>query len=201
MIAANCKKRMREWNSYQAGGQITNPSEQSVTADREEIKREGRCADRVLRLVVDLLAGVFCLWVALTILGVIGLNNIGQQVISSLSLKIVVSSGLALIVCIVSSPLFVPWFLVFAPAYFLIPKESFLWKWWMCTGFGFLIGVAALWIDALLYSILAYGPSISINVPLVMAGSIPAGVLGAAICFAAAVTENATNRKNERSVR
>ena len=200
MIAANCEKRMPERASYQSGSQIISQSEQNVTAGREEMKREGTPADRTLRLVADLLAGVFCLWVSLTILGVIGLNNIGQQVISSLSLKIAVSSGLALIVCIIGSPLFVPWFLVFAPAYFLIPKKSFLWKWWMCTVVGSLVGVAALWIDALVCSVLASGPSISINVPLVIAGSIPAGILGGAICFAAAVTENPANRKNERSV-
>jgi hypothetical protein len=49
----------------------------------------------------DILVGVFCLWVSLTILGVVGLNNIGQGVISSVSLKIGAAPGIALMVSII----------------------------------------------------------------------------------------------------
>jgi hypothetical protein len=71
----------------------------------------------------DILVGVFCLWVSLTILGVVGLNNIGQGVISSVSLKIGAAPGIALMVSIISSPLFVPWLAVFVLAYLLIPRS------------------------------------------------------------------------------
>jgi hypothetical protein len=132
---------------------------------------------------------------------VIGLNNIGQQVISSLSLKIVAASGLALMVCIISAPLFVPWLVVFVPAYLLIPRKSYLWKWWLCTVVGSLVGIVALWIDALVCTLLGPGSTISFNVPLLTSASIPAAVLGGTICFAAAMTENVASRKKERAVR
>jgi hypothetical protein len=134
-------------------------------------------------------------------IGLIGLNNIGQQVISSLSLRIVTASGLALMVCIIGAPLFVPWFVVFVPAYLLIPRKSFLWKRWLCTVVGSLVGIIALWIDALVFTLLGPGSSISFNVPLLTLASIPAAVLGGTICFAAALTENAATRKKERAVR
>jgi hypothetical protein len=201
MIATNCDKRMPECDFHQSRRQIINQTEQGVTADNRAIKRGGTCADRTLRLVVDILVGVFCLWVSLTILGVIGLNNIGQEVIPSVSLKIVAASGLALMVSIIIYPLLVPWLVVFVLAHLLIPRTSFLWKWWLCTVVGSFVGIVALWIDALVCTLLGSEPSISLNVPLLTAASIPAAVLGGSICFAAAMTENAASRRKGRAVR
>jgi hypothetical protein len=201
MIAANFEKRMPHVESSQSRRPNMKQREQGVTPYGREIKREGTWADQALRLVVALLAGILSLWVFLTILGVIGLNNIGQQVISSLSLRIVTASVLALMVCIIGAPLFVPWFVVFVPAYLLIPRKSFLWKRWLCAVVGSLVGIIALWIDALVFTLLGPGSSISFNIPLLTSASIPAAVLGGTICFAAALTENAATRKKERAVR
>ena len=79
MIAAKFEKRMPQLESYQAGRQNIKQREQGVAPNGGEIKREDTGADRALRLVEDFLAGILSLWVFLTILGVIGLNNIGQQ--------------------------------------------------------------------------------------------------------------------------
>jgi hypothetical protein len=201
MIVAQFEKRMPQLESYQAGRQNIKQREQGVAPNGGEIEREDRGADRALRLVEDFLAGILSLWIFLTILGVIGLNNIGQQVISSLSLKIVAASSVALMVCIISAPLFVPWFVVFVSAYLLVPRKSFLWNCWPCTLMGSLVGIVALWIDALLYTLLGPGSSISLNIPLLTLASVPAAVLGGTICFAAAVTENAAKRKKERAAR
>jgi hypothetical protein len=201
MIPANLEKRMSHAKSSQSGRPNMKQPEQGVTPYRREMRREGTWEDQALRLVVDFLAGIFSLWVFLTIFGVIGLNNIGQQVISSLGLRIVAASGLALMVCIIGTPLFVPWFVVFVPAYLLIPRNSFLWKRWLCTVVGSLVGIIALWIDALVFTLLGPGSSISLNVPLLTSASIPAAVLGGAICFAAALTENAAIQKKERAAR
>ena len=103
-------------------------------------------------------------------------------------------------ICIISSPLFVPWFAVFVAVYLLLPRKSFLWKWRLCTIVGSLFGIVALWTDALVWSLLAPGPSISLNVPLLISASIPAAVLGGTICLAAAMTENAP-KPEERAIR
>ncbi len=50
---------------------------------------------------------------ASTILGLVGLENIGQQLLASLGLRLVVASGLGLIICIIGFPLFAPWFVPF----------------------------------------------------------------------------------------
>jgi hypothetical protein len=162
--------------------------------------RESAYGDRTLRLIVYFLAGLFAFWLSLTVLGLIGLSDIRHQV-SSLSLRIILSSALALMICVISFPLFVPWFAVFVAAYLLLPMKSFLWKWWLCTIVGSLFGIVALWTDALVWSLLTPRPSISLNFPLLISASIPAAVLGGTICFAAAMTENAPKRKNEQSVR
>jgi hypothetical protein len=162
--------------------------------------RQSAHDDRTLRLMVDFLAGLFAVWFSLTVLGLIGLNAIPQQGLS-LSLRILVSSGLALMVCIISSPLFIPWFVVFVVAYLLIPRKSILLNWWLSTIEGSLFGILALWTDALVWSLLTPGPSISLNLPLLIAASIPAAVLGGTICLAAALTENAATPKNEQSLR
>lgn len=200
MIAANIEKRMPQSDSCRSGQEGINGRQQREITYSGQRKSEGTCADQTLRLIVDFAVGAFSLWVSLIIVGVIGLNNIGQQVILPLSLRIVVASALALTVCIISAPLLVPWFVVFVPAYLLIPRNSILWKWWLCTVLGSLVGVTVLWIDALVCFLLTPGPSISLNVPLLTVASIPAAVFGGTICFAAAMTENAASRKKERAV-
>jgi Na+/glutamate symporter len=67
--------------------------------------------------------------------------------------------------------------------------------------YGVFVGIVALWIDALVFTLLGPGSSISFNVPLLTSASIPAAVLGGTICFAAALTENAAIRKKERAAR
>jgi hypothetical protein len=165
-----------------------------------DARGESAYGDRTLRLIIDFLAGLFALWFSLTVLGLIGLNDIQHQALS-LSLRIIVSSALALMICLISSPLFVPWFAVFVAAYLLLPRRFLLWKWWFCTIVGSVFGIVALWTDALVWSLLTPGPSISLNFPLLIAASIPAAVLGGSICLAAAMTENASKRKSEQSVR
>jgi hypothetical protein len=159
--------------------------------------RESAYGDRTLRLIVDFLVGLFALWLSLTVLGMIGLSEMHHQVLS-LSL-LFVASALALMICIIGSPLFVPWFAVFVAMYLLLSRNAFPWKWQLCTIVGSLFGIAALWTDALICSLLAPGPSISLNVPLLISASIPAAVLGGTICLAAAITENAPRRKNKQS--
>jgi hypothetical protein len=68
--------------------------------------RESAYGDRTIRLIVDFLAGLFALWLSLTVLELIGLSEMNHQVLS-LSL-IFVASALALMICIIGSPLFVP---------------------------------------------------------------------------------------------
>jgi hypothetical protein len=165
-----------------------------------EVGGESDYGDQSLRLTVDFLAGLFALWFSLTVLGLIGLNDLQHQALS-LSLRIVVSSALALMICLISSPLFVPWFAVFVAAYLLLPRRSLLGKWWLCTIVGSVFGIVALWTDALVWSLLTPRPSISLNFPLLIAASIPAAVLGGTICLSAAMTENASKRKDEQSGR
>jgi hypothetical protein len=150
-------------------------SEQGIKNGRSRgapgyVGRERAYVDQTLRLIIDLLAGLFALWISLTVVGLIGLSDIGNRV-SSLSLRVIVASGLALMICIISSPLFVPWFAVFVAAYLLLPRKSFVWKWWLCTIVGSLVGIAALWIDALVGSLLTPRPSISLNFPLLISAS------------------------------
>lgn len=200
MKASNFGRGMVPWDSYPSGREILNRREQGWSTEASPTKPDGRSADRTVRLMVALLAGLFSLWLSLTILGLLGLESIGHQLLSSLGLRLVVASGLGLIICVIGFPLFAPWFVAFVPVYLFIPRNSVLWRWWLCTLAGALAGIVALWTDALVCSLFSPGPSLLLNVPLLLSASIPAAVLGSAICFTAAISENAAGEKtNEPS--
>lgn len=133
------------------------------------------------------LDGLFALWLSLTILGLIRLGNVGTALLSSLGVRISLAGELAVVFCFVAVPLILPWLAAFFPAYLFIPTKSVLWKWWICTLSGMLVGILALWMDALVLSFFTRGAVFSINVPLLISASIPAGILGGAICFTAAI--------------
>jgi len=144
-------------------------------------------AKQITGATLSFLAGLAALWLSLTIAGLVGLGHAHTELLASPSVRISIASVLALVICVLAIPLIVPWLVAFLPAYLFIPRKSILWKWWVCTLAGVIVGVLALWIDALVYSLLTDGPSFSINVPLLKSASIPAAVLGGAICFTAAI--------------
>ncbi len=197
MEVATSDKGMPQRIGFHSERGITNRSRWGAP---KHAGRRSAYGDRTLRLIVDFLAGLFALWFILTVLGLIGLSDIQDQTLS-LSLRIIVASTLALTICIIGSPLFVPWFAVFVAAYLLLPRKTLRREWWLSTIVGSVLGIVALWIDALVWSLLAPGPSISLNFPLLIAASIPAAVMGGTICLAAAMTEDAPKRKNEQFVR
>jgi hypothetical protein len=178
---------MLHCDSYLSGSGILDRREQWSAPTSASQSKVNACAKQTRSIAVALLAGIFSLWLSLTIPGVIGLNGINRGFLSSLSLRILIASDLALMACIIGFPLFAPWLVAFVPAYLFIPRNCILWKWWLCTVAGALIGIVALWADALVCSFLTPGPSFSLNVPLLMSASMPAAVLGGAICFTASV--------------
>lgn len=200
MTVARSDKGMPQGNVLHSEQGITNRRLWGAPTYAGRTGRESTYGELALRLIVDILAGLFALWLSLTVLGLIGLSNIHHQVLS-VSLKIIAASALALMICIIGSPLFVPWFAVFVAVYLLLSRDGFPWKWQLCTIVGSLFGIVALWTDAFVGSLLTPRPSISLNFPLLISASIPAAVLGGTICLAAAITENAPRRENERSVR
>jgi hypothetical protein len=115
-----------------------------------------------------------------------GLRDVEREFLPSLALRITVASALALTFCLVGLPLILPWLAIFLPAYFFIPSRCILWKPWVCTISGVLVGILALWTDASVYSLLAGGALSSLNISLLKLASIPAAVLGGAVCCAAA---------------
>ncbi len=141
---------------------------------------------QLLWAMVSLLTGLIALWLTLTILSLIGLWNVDSAFPPSASARIADACALALALCIIGFPLFAPWLLAFLPAYCLVPSNTLLWKPWICTVSGILVGVLALWIDAVFYDEFTGGPLSSLNFPLLVLASIPAAVLGGAIGFAAA---------------
>ncbi len=167
--------------------------------DTRQAKTDGTGIDAVLGLLAAFTVGLFSLWLTLVLIGLIGLNNSAGQLLTSLGLRMVVAAGFALVICIVAFPLFAPWLVVFVAVYLLLPRKSMLRKWWLFTLTGFLVGVAGLWIDALIYSPFPSGSAHSLNVPLLMTGSIPAAVLGGATCFAATVLERVIHRKSSQA--
>ena len=137
--------------------------------------------------ILCFLVGLLALLLSLTIEGLVGLNHAHTELLSSPSVRISIASGLALVFCVLALPLIVPWFVGFLAAYFFIGRKSIFWKWWVCALSGVVVGVLALWIDAVVYSLLTNGQSFSINVPLLKSASIPAAVFGGAICLTAAI--------------
>ena len=141
----------------------------------------------MMGIMVSFLFGFFTLWLSLTILGVIGLGDADRALSASISARIIIASALALIFCIVGLPLILPWFVAFLPAYFFIPVKSVLWKSWVCTLSGVLVGVLALWFDALVYYFVYCRSFVLAEHSALESASIPTAVLGGAVCFAAAI--------------
>jgi hypothetical protein len=156
-------------------------------ADLETGTAQGASAKQIAGAILCFLAGLVALWLSLTIEGLVGLGHAHTELLASPSVRISIASGLALVFCVLAIPLIVPWFVAFLPAYLFIPRKSIFWKWWVCTLSGVVARILALWIDALVYSLLTYGRLFSINVPLLKSASIPAAVLGGTICFTAAI--------------
>ena len=191
-------------------GMLNRRKDESTIAYAGQSEPDSTCAKQITGVIISLLAGLFSLWLSLTILSIVGLNNTGWEFLFSLGFKITVASELALMLCIIGLPLFLPWLVVFVPAYSFLSRNSYLCKCWLRTLLGGLFGVLALWIVALVGSLLTPGPLFSLNVPLVETGSIPAAVLGGAICFTTSLYESITRsainlparhtQKKERSI-
>jgi hypothetical protein len=196
MKAANFPRGVSQWKPYLSEGALRGWRESVFGTDIKQPKPEGAGVDCALGLSMALTVGLFSLWLSLVLLGLLGLNNTAGQLLMSHGLRILVAAGLALIICIVAFPLFIPWLVVFVAIYLLLPGNSILRKWWLCTLTGSLVGVAGLWIDAWFYSLFPLGSSQSLNVPLLMMASLPAAVLGGATCFAATVFQHLAQRKN-----
>ena len=191
MKTANVRRAITRSASY-PGLRLVNRQElQLVPTDAPQSDPDSTYAKSMMGIMVSFLFGFFTLWLSLTILGVIGLGDADRALSASISSRIIIASALALIFCIVGLPLILPWFVAFLPAYFFIPVKSVLWKSWVCTLSGVLVGVLALWFDALVYSLFTAGPSSSLNIPLLQSASIPAAVLGGTVCFAAAIGRRA----------
>jgi hypothetical protein len=199
MKAANFPRGILPWNLYQPERAFKGWREPPLGKETKQAKTDGTGVDGAWGLLVALTVGLFSLWLCLVLLGLIGLTNSAGQLLTSLGLRMVVAAGFALVICIVAFPLFVPWLVVFIPAFLLLPRNSILRKWWWCTLTGSLVGVAGLWIDALFYALFSSGSSHSLNGPLLMAASIPAAVFGGATCFAATAFEQIANRKNRQT--
>ena len=165
-----------------------------VPASGSKVDTDSKLTNQLAGVTTSLVTGFFALWLSLTILGSIGLRSIDNQFLHSLGLRIAIASGLALGVCIIALPFILPWFLAFLPAYFLIPRRSVFRKLWVCTVSGVIVGILALWIDAVVYCLSTGEPVSSLNISLLRMASIPAAALGAAICFSAAGTEESSSR-------
>jgi hypothetical protein len=153
-----------------------------VTKTAEDVS-----AKQMAGAIFSFLVGLLVLLLSLTIEGLVGLNHAHMELMSSHGVKIGIAAGLALVFCVLALPLVVPWFVGFLTAYLFIPRKSMLWKWWVCTLSGLVVGILAIWIDAVVYSLFSNSQSFSINVPLLKSASIPAAVFGGAICFTAAI--------------
>jgi len=130
--------------------------------------------------------GLFVLWLYLTVVGFIRLHGAATPLLQSTGLTIGIASWMALTICGVGLPLMLPWFLAFLASEFFLPKDTIFWKWWVRTPLGMAAGVFALWIDALVYSLLASGTSLAVNVSLLRTASVPAAIMAGATCFSAA---------------
>jgi hypothetical protein len=143
---------------------------------------------RVIGATLSFLAGLFALWVTLTVQGLIDLDRAGGGSIVPLGSRISFAAELAVMLCVIALPLILPWFVAFAAFYFLTPRTSILWRWFVCTLAGMFMGVLALWIDALIISLFTAEPSLSLNLPLLKLASIPASAMGGTACLVAALT-------------
>ena len=137
---------------------------------------------------LSLLTGLFALWLTLTIQGFVGLANLDGQMLFSPATKGIIAAALALMIIVAGFPLLLPWLFAFF-AFDILAPASIVWsKWLLCAVAGILIGVAALWLDAVVCSIVTAGPWSSLNVSLLSLTSIPAAVVGGATCLAGAAT-------------
>lgn len=164
------------------------PERVSMNTKRKERGVNRTYPLQIAGVIFSFVAGLLALWLSLAILGFIGLGKADTGLFASPGLRMSIASLLALVFGFVALPLILPWLVAFLPAYLFIPRKSIFWNWWVCSLAGILLGIVALWTDVLLCSLLASGPLFSINVPLLESASIPAAVLGGAICFTAAIS-------------
>jgi len=73
-------------------------------------------AKQLVGVTISFLIGLFALWLSLTILSLMGLENVDREFLPSLSSRMPVASALAVMLCIHGFPLIVPWFVSFLPA-------------------------------------------------------------------------------------
>jgi len=165
---------------------LHRPEPRSFPVSETKADTYSKLTNQLAGMTTSLIVGLFALWLSLTILGTIGLRNVDSEVLHSLGLRIAIASAIALGVCIIALPFILPWFLAFLPAYFLIPGSSVLRNWWAWPVVGVLVGIAALWVDAVVYCLSTGAPVSSLNIALLRLASIPAAVLGGAFCFTAA---------------
>lgn len=133
------------------------------------------------------LTGLFALWLTLTIQGIIGLGGVAQIPFSPTSTAII-AAALALMITVAGFPLMLPWILVFFAFEIFAPPNVVFSKWPLCTLAGVLIGIAALWLDAVICCMITSEVWFSLNVPLLTAASIPAAVAGGITCLAGVAT-------------
>ena len=115
------------------------------------------------------------------------IDRFRNELFPSFTLKILIASALALVFCILALPFALPWFILSLPVYFFAPRESVLRQWWVCTPLGIAAGVFAVWAEALLCSMFTPGNLFSVNAPLLLLTSIPAGVTGGVLCLTASL--------------
>jgi hypothetical protein len=150
--------------------------------------------------ILALFVGLFVLWLHLTVVGFIHLRWANPLLLQSPGLTIGIASWIAVILCGDGLPLILPWFLAFLISQFFLPTNSILWKWWIRTSLGMVTGVLALWIDALVYSLIGSGTLSGLNVPLLRSASLPAAILAGAICCSAAAGHASLGtRRTQRS--
>lgn len=163
------------------------PLHRPLPAEGNQQGDVGVWAEPLMGILLSLLAGLFALWLSLTIRGSMGLSKIARELLPLLSSRIATAAILGIMVCVIGLPLILPWFAAFLAAYIFIPRKSVLWTSWACAASGALAGILAFWIDAVVFCLFTSGSLYSLNVPLLKFASIPAAVLGGAICLTAAV--------------
>jgi hypothetical protein len=80
-------------------------------------------AKQLVGVTISFLIGLFALWLSLTILSLMGLENVDREFLPSLSLRMAVASALAVMLCTHGLPLIVPWFIVFFTGFFFYPEQ------------------------------------------------------------------------------
>jgi hypothetical protein len=142
----------------------------------------------LLSAVLSLLAGLFALWLCLTIQGIMGLTGFDAFLAMSMAEKGIIAAAIALMITVAGFPLMLPWVLAFIAFDIFAPPKVVLSKWLLCPLPGALIGIAALWLDAVISCVVTGEPWTSLNVPLLSVASLPAAIAGAVTCFAGAAT-------------